>query len=73
MSSSPPVFRHLEESCWCLKAVEAIGNCILACCGHPFLKLGFLLGFMMYLYYFFLISCGKLSGVYDEEVAGKEQ
>ena len=51
--------------------MEAIGNCILAFCGHPCLKVGFFLGFMLYLYYFFLISCGKLAGVYDEEISGE--
>lgn len=40
------------------------------CMAHPLTKLGFALGFLLYLYYNFLISVGKVSGVFDPDAQG---
>jgi hypothetical protein len=38
---------------------------------HPYTRIGFALGFLLFLYYQFLVSIGKISGVFDPDAAGE--
>lgn len=53
------------------RAIRGFNQGLGGCVSHPFTKVGIGLAFLMYLYWNFLISIGKVSGVFDPDAQGE--
>lgn len=56
-----------------MNGIDRINTHVQVLCNHPVCRLSFALGVLFFLYYQFLYSLGKISGVYDEDASGKKE